>query len=97
MAGLQQYNFFPTDLLYPRPQPQASAVSLESASASASGFPLQTTNRADQNQQQQLRGLVMVSPPSAASALVYNQRRQSKFPASAWLTWVEEKEGTDSF
>ncbi|XP_027352975.1 uncharacterized protein LOC113863546 [Abrus precatorius] len=37
MAGLQQYNFFPTDLFYPRPQPQPS-------STKPSLLPIQTSN-----------------------------------------------------
>nr|KYP47997.1 hypothetical protein KK1_030355 [Cajanus cajan] len=46
MAGLQQYNFFPTDLLYPRPTPQQP-------STKPTVLPLQTPNVQDHNQHQQ--------------------------------------------
>ncbi|KAL2320701.1 hypothetical protein Fmac_029670 [Flemingia macrophylla] len=46
MAGLQQYNFFPTDLLYPCPTPQQP-------STKPTMLPLQTSNVQDYTHHQQ--------------------------------------------
>ncbi|CAK8543142.1 unnamed protein product [Lathyrus sativus] len=72
MAGLQQYNFFPTDLFYPRPQPQQST-------ASPTVLPLQTPNTQDhsQNQQQQQPASTMIKPTPSISSLVYTHKTQS--------------------
>ncbi|CAJ1913597.1 unnamed protein product [Sphenostylis stenocarpa] len=94
MAGLQQYNFFPTDLLYPRPQPQQ-------ASPKPTVLPLQTPNSQDHTHHQQ--------PPRtnatpSTSALVYTQKNQSlaavdnnkipKFSSDplSWVLWITEDE-----
>nr|XP_007162141.1 hypothetical protein PHAVU_001G127600g [Phaseolus vulgaris]ESW34135.1 hypothetical protein PHAVU_001G127600g [Phaseolus vulgaris] len=93
MAGLQQYNFFPTDLLYPRPQPQQ-------ASPKPTLLPLQTPNPKDHTQHQQ--------PPRtnatpSTSALLHTQNTQSltsvdtklsKFSSDplSWLLWMTEDE-----
>ncbi|CAI8613898.1 unnamed protein product [Vicia faba] len=75
MAGLQQYNFFPTDLFYPRPQPH------QSTTASPTVLPLQTPNTEDnrQNQQQQQRqpSSTMMKPTPSTSSLVYTHKTQS--------------------
>jgi len=73
MAGLQQYNFFPTDLFYPRPQPQQST-------ASPNVLPIQTPNSEDlpQTQQQQNqppRSMIKVNP--STSSLVYTHKTHS--------------------
>ncbi|WVZ07344.1 hypothetical protein V8G54_020690 [Vigna mungo] len=68
MAGLQQYNFFPTDLLYPRPQPQQ-------ASPKPTVLPLQNPNSQDHTHQQQQQQ--HLTPSSSTSALVYTQNNQS--------------------
>ncbi|CAK8543140.1 unnamed protein product [Lathyrus sativus] len=74
MAGLQQYNFFPTDLFYPRPQPQPST-------ASPTVLPLQTPNTQDhsqnQKQQQQQSDTTMIKPTPSTSSLVYTHKTQS--------------------
>lgn len=72
MAGLQQYNFFPTDLFYPRPQPQQSTAS------SPNVLPLKTPNSEDlpQTQQQQPASSMIKATPSTSS-LVYTHNTQS--------------------
>ncbi|XP_054790092.1 uncharacterized protein LOC129295581 [Prosopis cineraria] len=67
MAGLQQYNFFPTDLFYPRPQPSPS--SLESASAKPSALPFQDPRPQEQQQKKPQH-------PSKY-ALLYNRKKRS--------------------
>lgn len=102
MAGLQQYNFFPTDLLYPRPQPQE-------ASTKPTVLPLQTPNTQDHTQHQQQQPRTNVNP--SRSALVYSQKNHSlaavdnnnvsKFSSDplSWLLWITENEddSKDSF
>ncbi|XP_061363005.1 uncharacterized protein LOC133306680 [Gastrolobium bilobum] len=105
MAGLQQYNFFPTDLFYPRPKPQTSSVK-------PTVLPLQTPNVEDvhpqtQHQQQQPhRSMIKATPSSSSSsssAVVYSQKRQSqslggvkvsKFSPNplSWVVWMTEDE-----
>ncbi|AES81283.1 uncharacterized protein [Medicago truncatula] len=71
MAGLQQYNFFPTDLFYPRPQPEQSTTS-------PTVLPLKTPNGEDlpQTQQKQpARSMIKVNP--STSSLVYTHKTQS--------------------
>ncbi|GAU17924.1 hypothetical protein TSUD_330480 [Trifolium subterraneum] len=73
MAGLQQYNFFPTDLFYPRPQPQQST-------ASPTVLPLKTPNTEDlpqtqQQQQQPARTIIKATP--STSSLVCTHKTQS--------------------
>jgi len=72
MAGLQQYNFFPTDLFYPRPQPQQST-------ASPNVLPLQTPNSEDlqQTQQQNQPARNMIKATPSTSSLVYTHKAQS--------------------
>ncbi|CAJ2671585.1 hypothetical protein L195_g039640 [Trifolium pratense] len=69
MAGLQQYNFFPTDLFYPRPQPTASPTVL----------PLKTPNTEDlpQTQQPQKPAKNMIKSTPSTSSLVYAHKIQS--------------------
>nr|ACU19446.1 unknown [Glycine max] len=96
MAGLQQYNFFPTDLLYPRPQPQQ-------ASPKPTMLPLQTPNVQDHTQHQQPPRTN--ATPSTSSAVVYSQKghfiaavddnnKVSKFSSDPlfWLLWMPEDE-----
>lgn len=71
MAGLQQYNFFPTDLFYPRPQPQQST-------ASPTVLPLQTPNTKDHRQdQQQQPDSTMIKTTPSTSSLVCTHKSQS--------------------
>ncbi|WJX83686.1 hypothetical protein P8452_66330 [Trifolium repens] len=74
MAGLQQYNFFPTDLFYPRPQPQQST-------ASPTVLPLKAPNSEDhpqtQQQQQQQPARIMIKSTPSTSSLVYTHKIQS--------------------
>ncbi|XP_028761400.1 uncharacterized protein LOC114719988 [Neltuma alba] len=98
MAGLQQYNFFPTDLLYPRPPPSVAPAVL----------PLQPPKQetcSDLHLQNQTRSFVNV-PPST-SALVASQKAQSSFEVDKKLSqlstdplsllfWVAEEEGSDT-
>ncbi|XP_014489738.1 uncharacterized protein LOC106752552 [Vigna radiata var. radiata] len=95
MAGLQQYNFFPTDLLYPRPQPQQ-------ASPKPTVLPLQNPNSQDHTHQQQQQPRTNLTP-SSSSALVYTQNNQSlvavhnnvsKFASDplSWLLWMTEED-----
>ncbi|KAK7396207.1 hypothetical protein VNO78_17043 [Psophocarpus tetragonolobus] len=91
MAGLQQYNFFPTDLLYPRPQPQQ-------ASPKPTVLPLQTPNVQDHTQHHQQPSRTNATTPST-SALSYSQKphslaaldnnKLSSDPLS-WLLWMTE-------
>lgn len=93
MAGLQQYNFFPTDLFYPRPQPQQSPAVL----------PLQTPNNEDHSQthhQQQSMIKATPSTTSTTSTLVYKRQsiavvdnKASKLSTNP-LSWIVEE---DSF
>ncbi|KAK7244483.1 hypothetical protein RIF29_39306 [Crotalaria pallida] len=100
MAGLQQYNFFPTDLFYPKPQP--------SSNNNPTVLPLQIPNNTEdknqQQQQQQPRSMVKASP------LVYTHKRQqtlsrvdgkvSKFPTNnklSWVLWLDQEEGSEAF
>ncbi|CAL0310102.1 unnamed protein product [Lupinus luteus] len=102
MAGLQQYNFFPTDLFYPRPKPQPS-------SNPTVVVPLKNPNTIeDKNQQQQQqplpRSMVKVTPSS--SPLVYIHKRQqsltrvhnkiSKFPLSL-VVFMDHEEDSKPF
>ncbi|OIV92298.1 hypothetical protein TanjilG_10508 [Lupinus angustifolius] len=100
MAGLQQYNFFPTDLFYPRPKPQPS-------SNPTVVIPLQNPNtNEDKNQQQQPlpRSMFKVTPSS--SPLVYIHKRQqsltrvhnkvSKFPPS-WVVFMDQEQDSKPF
>ncbi|TKY62668.1 hypothetical protein E2542_SST12526 [Spatholobus suberectus] len=101
MAGLQQYNFFPTDLLYPRPQPQQ-------ASTKPTVLPLQTPNAQDHTQHQQpprtnatpSTSAVVFSQKSHSLAAVDNNK-VSKFssdPLSRLLCMTEDEDDTsDSF
>ncbi|QCD96996.1 hypothetical protein DEO72_LG6g1706 [Vigna unguiculata] len=92
MAGLQQYNFFPTDLLYPRPQPQQ-------ASPKTTVLPLKNPNPQDHTHQQQHHQ----QQPRTTSALVYTQNKESlvavhnnvsKFASDplSWLLLVIEED-----
>nr|XP_004493435.1 uncharacterized protein LOC101515199 [Cicer arietinum] len=74
MAGLQQYNFFPTDLFYPRPQPQKSPPN-------PTILPLQTPNGSEdllhpKTQQPQPARIITKSTPSTSS-LVCSHKTQS--------------------
>ncbi|KAL5059256.1 hypothetical protein RYX36_030860 [Vicia faba] len=101
MAGLQQYNFFPTDLFYPRPQPQ------QSTTASPIVLPLQTPNTEDncqnQQQQQQQSSSTMMKPTPSTSSLVYTHKTQSfdvvdnnKSKLSpnplSYMVWIDEED-----
>lgn len=74
MAGLQQYNFFPTDLFYPRPQPQQST-------ASPTVLPLKAPNSEDhpqtQQQQQQQPARIMIKSTPSTSSLVFTHKTRS--------------------
>ncbi|KAI9120887.1 hypothetical protein K1719_007920 [Acacia pycnantha] len=100
MAGLQQYNFFPTDLFYPRPPP-----SLPPAAVVPVKPPKQETCT-DLHLQSQPRGVVSV-PPSNSSALVISHKAKSpvqvdKKLSPPWtdplslLSWVADEEGSDA-
>ncbi|OIW05239.1 hypothetical protein TanjilG_21224 [Lupinus angustifolius] len=100
MAGLQQYNFFPTDFFYPKPQPSSNPTLL----------PLQTPNSEDNNQHQhqhqQPRNMVKTTP---SSSLVYTHKTQqslcrvdnkvSKFPTNplSWVVWMDQGEDLEAF
>ncbi|KAI4300847.1 hypothetical protein L6164_034177 [Bauhinia variegata] len=113
MAGLQQYNFFPTDLFYPRPQPQPQPqpqpppANLETSSGKATVPSQKTPSGADRNQPQQQQPTVAWKLPPT---LAYKQRRHSlnwvskkkskfSFNPLCLLTWAEEEEeeNSDSF
>jgi hypothetical protein len=73
MAGLQQYNFFPTDLFYPRPQPQQST-------ASPTVLPLKTPNSTEdlpQTQPKQQPARTMIKSTPSTSSLVFTHKTQS--------------------
>ncbi|XP_028761399.1 uncharacterized protein LOC114719987 [Neltuma alba] len=73
MAGLQQYNFFPTDLLYPRRPPSVAPAVIPLQ-------PPQQETSSDLHLQNQPTSFVNV-PPSASSALVSSHKAQSPFHA----------------
>ncbi|KAE9590684.1 hypothetical protein Lal_00023001 [Lupinus albus] len=94
MAGLQQYNFFPTDLFYPRSKPQPS-------SNPTVVIPLQNPNTTieDKNQQQQSlpRSMVKVNPCSSPPLYIHKRQQSlsrvhkkvSKFPLS-WVVFMDQ-------
>lgn len=96
MAGLQQYNFFPTDLFYPRPQPQQSPPK-------PNVLPLQTPiSVEDQTQTQQpiTRSMIKASATPSTSAMVFTHKKQSfdnkkvpKFSPNpiSWMVWMDEE------
>ncbi|XP_028766660.1 uncharacterized protein LOC114724472 [Neltuma alba] len=78
MAGLQQYNFFPTDLFYPRPQPSSS--SLESASVKPSSLPLKSPDvEISQDLRLQERPKKKPQQPSEYALLHNLKKKQSKY------------------
>ncbi|KAK7336500.1 hypothetical protein VNO77_17042 [Canavalia gladiata] len=102
MAGLQQYNFFPTDLFYPRPQPQPQP----SSSTTPTLLPIQTPNPQDQthhhHHQPPLRTTTINATPSTSS-LVLTHKNPSlpavpKFSSDplSWLVWTPEDQDQDS-
>ncbi|CAL0326615.1 unnamed protein product [Lupinus luteus] len=77
MAGLQQYNFFPTDFFYPKPQPSSNPIVM---------LPLHKPNIEDKNQHQQPlpKSMVKATTPST-SPIVYTHKSQQS------LTRVDNK------
>ncbi|KAE9585253.1 hypothetical protein Lal_00018198 [Lupinus albus] len=68
MAGLQQYNFFPTDLFYPKPQPSSNPTIV---------LPLHNPNIEDKNQhQQQSLPRSMVKAITLSTSIVYTHKGQ---------------------
>ncbi|KAL2326027.1 hypothetical protein Fmac_025085 [Flemingia macrophylla] len=71
MAGLQQYNFFPTDFFYPRSHP-----SQDNASVKPMVVPMQTPKEDSKQQQpQQQRSRMIIVPPLPSHALVSTPKR----------------------
>ncbi|CAL0310611.1 unnamed protein product [Lupinus luteus] len=105
MAGLQQYNFFPTDFFYPPPKPQPSS--------NPTLIPLQTPNSEDKNQQPQSQPQPqpenMVKATPSSSSLVYAHKAQKslgrvdnkvpKFPTNplSWVVWMDQDEDLEAF
>ncbi|KAG4927817.1 hypothetical protein JHK85_054303 [Glycine max] len=93
MAGLQQYNFFPTDLLYPRPQPQQ-------ASPKPTVLPLQTPNVQDHTQPQQpprtnatpSTSAVLSSQKGHSIAAVDNKLSKFSSDPLSCLLWITDDE-----
>ncbi|KAK2416770.1 hypothetical protein QL285_039137 [Trifolium repens] len=107
MAGLQQYNFFPTDLFYPRPQPQQST-------ASPTVLPLKTPNSTEdlpQTQQKQQPPRTMIKSTPSTSSLVYTRKIQSfgavdnnlsklspyPFSLMVWMDQMDEELSSKTF
>ncbi|MED6174926.1 hypothetical protein PIB30_073472 [Stylosanthes scabra] len=101
MAGLQQYNFFPTDLFYPKPSSPAAKPTV---------LPLQTPAAAEDhhNQQQQPRSLVKAAPSTTTTLLHHNNNKRqqqqpilvdSKFKNTplSWMDWIDQDEGSEGF
>lgn len=99
MAGLQQYNFFPTDLFYPRPKPQPSP-------SNPTLLPLQNPNNEDNKNQQQQPPRSMVKATPSTSPLVYTHNKSqeslsgvdnkvSKFSTNplSWVVFMDQEEG----
>ncbi|KAF7804044.1 uncharacterized protein G2W53_043155 [Senna tora] len=88
MAGLQQYNFFPTDLLYPRhPQPSSNPIVL----------PLQTPKPETTLHNQ---STTFVKAPPSSSALVSTQKQKSQVSSTnplSWLILVDQEDASDAF
>jgi len=88
MAGFQQYNFFPTDLFYPRPHP--SAVQL----------PMQTAQEQNKNQTQHHKRMIIVPPrtnahlskPKGQPQIFKKLPTHAKKPLSWALCLTEEDE-----
>ena len=100
MAGLQQYNFFPTDLFYPRPQP---SVNLDSK---AVVIPLKTptveiNNVEDiqiQNQQKLPKSSALVYNQKSSSVIQVEKEKSEFYKKSlSWLRWYEDEESSESF
>nr|KYP73666.1 hypothetical protein KK1_006313 [Cajanus cajan] len=100
MAGLQQYNFFPTDFFYPRPHPSPSTS--ETASAKPTVVPMQTPKEETNQQRQQRTPMIKVPPPS--HAVVLKPKTQSPFDKKlsthsmkplSWALSLEEKKSDD--
>ncbi|KAK7344978.1 hypothetical protein VNO77_15294 [Canavalia gladiata] len=102
MAGLQQYNFFPTDFFYPRPQP--SAPTLETSSGKPTQVPIQTPKQEIKNQKQHPRRMIIVPPPCDALVLAPKMKSLTakkryhtlSIKAHSWAVWLGEEEG-DAF
>ncbi|MED6136163.1 hypothetical protein PIB30_053448 [Stylosanthes scabra] len=107
MAGLQQYNFFPTDLFYPKPSTPAAKPTV---------LPLQTPTGGDiaanaedhPNQQQQPRSLVKATPSTTTITLLHNNnKRQQQQPILvdnkfkntplSWMDWIDHDDGSEGF
>ncbi|KAJ1385182.1 hypothetical protein SESBI_41874 [Sesbania bispinosa] len=94
MAGLQQYNFFPTDFFYPRPSPSAETTSVK---PTPTVVPMETPKGEIQNHPQ---SVIKVPPPKHALVCTSKthqypiDKKLSKLSTKphSLLAWMEEEE-----
>jgi len=105
MAGFQQYNFFPTDLFYPRPQFSAAAVEPASGKPTTVVLPLQTAEEEKKKKTEHKKHMVIV--PSQSHAHLSKPKGQPLFvkkvsthamkPRSWAICLTEEDESDASY
>ncbi|KAL9319164.1 hypothetical protein ACSQ67_015681 [Phaseolus vulgaris] len=101
MAGFQQYNFFPTDLFYPRPQP--SAVETPSGKPTQVLLPLQTKEEQNKKKRQHRKRMIIVPPlthvhlskPKGQPLFVKKLSTHTMKPFS-WAIFLSEEEESDA-
>ncbi|KAK4281924.1 hypothetical protein QN277_013368 [Acacia crassicarpa] len=100
MAGLQQYNFFPTDLFYPRPQLSPSSVE-PASSVKPSTVPLKNPNleiSQDLRQQENQKKTKPLQQQPSKRALFYNsKKKQARYTINplSLVVFIDE-DGDDS-
>ncbi|QHN84558.1 uncharacterized protein DS421_16g529650 [Arachis hypogaea] len=112
MAGLQQYNFFPTDLFYPKPSSPAVAKPTVLPLQTPTGGDITANAEDHHNQQQQPRSLVKATPSTTTLLLHHNnnnkqQQQQQQQPILvdnkfkntplSWMDWIDQEEGSEGF
>ncbi|QCE05396.1 hypothetical protein DEO72_LG9g399 [Vigna unguiculata] len=69
MAGFQQYNFFPTDLFYPRPQFSAATVEPASGKPTTVVLPLQTAEEEKKKKKTEHKKHMVIVPSQSHAHL----------------------------
>ncbi|KAG2403355.1 uncharacterized protein HKW66_Vig0186420 [Vigna angularis] len=104
MAGFQQYNFFPTDLLYPRPQPSVATLEPASAKPTTVVLPMQNAQEQNKKQTQHKKRMVVVPPPTHAhlskpkhQPLFLNKLSTHAVKPHSWAFFLTEEHQSDAF
>lgn len=100
MAGFQQYNFFPTDLLYPRPQPSVATLEPASAKPTTVLLPSQTAQEQNKKQRQHKKRMVVVPPPThvhLSKPLFLNKLSTHAVKPRSWAFSLSEEDHTNAF